>query len=308
LTQEGVVMGVHATRLDASRPGQAEPATARITPGLAGVSETMLWTLYNRASEAQRPDGVLTDPESIRICQAIDYDFLRHFGIPTGVLAARAAEIDRVLRRWLVHHPDGCVVSLGEGLETQARRVDNGTMRWLSVDLPDAIRLREHFLTPTDRFRHVAAGALDLAWMDAVEPSREVFIVAQGLLMYLPPDEVRQLFCAIADRFPGAQIVFDAVPRGFSWLTVIGLRKTPHYRLPPMPWGINRDEIRSTLRRWHPRLGEIEYLNYRLPRGPLRLLEPMMGLVPLLRNERPSLIHVTIGTALLPFRSQEKNR
>jgi O-methyltransferase involved in polyketide biosynthesis len=32
-------------------------------------------------------------------------------------------------------------VSLGEGLETQGRRVDNGRLRWLSVDLPDAIRL-----------------------------------------------------------------------------------------------------------------------------------------------------------------------
>jgi hypothetical protein len=29
------------------------------------------------------------------------------------------------------------------------------------VDLPDAIRLREHFLVPTHRFRHIAASALD---------------------------------------------------------------------------------------------------------------------------------------------------
>lgn len=301
-------MGATAAVLDDSPSGEAEPAATRVVPGLAGVSETMLWTLYNRATEAQRPDGILTDPECVGIYQAIDYDFLRHFGIPTGVLAARAAAMDRVLRQWLVHHPDGCVVSLGEGLETQAQRVDNGTMRWLSVDLPDAIRLRERFLKPTDRFRHIATGALDPAWMDAVDSSRGVFIVAQGLLMYLRPDEVRQLFCSIAERFPGAAMMFDAVPRGFSRLTMIGLRKTPYYRLPPMPWGINRDEVRGTLRRWHSRLTGIEFLDYRLPRGLLRLLEPMMGVVPLLRNERPSLIHVTIGTAPLPFRSQETER
>jgi O-methyltransferase involved in polyketide biosynthesis len=34
-------------------------------------------------------------------------------------------------------------------------------MRWLSVDLPGAIRLRERFLPPTNRFRHIAASALD---------------------------------------------------------------------------------------------------------------------------------------------------
>jgi O-methyltransferase involved in polyketide biosynthesis len=299
-------MGATAEKLDVRPLAQAEPPIARVTPGLAGVSETMLWALYNRATEARRPDGILSDPVCVKIYQAIDYDFTRHFGIPGGTLAARAAEIDRALRRWLVHHPDGCVVSLGEGLETQAMRVDNGTMGWLSVDLADAIRLRERFLKPTERFRHIATGALDPVWRDKVDPSRGVFIVAQGLLMYLHPDEVRQLLCAIADRFPGAEMVFDTVPRGFSRLTMLGLRKTLHYRLPPMPWGINRDEVRGTLHQWHPRLSEVEFLDYRPPRGLLRLLEPIIGLAPLLRNERPSLIQVTIGTALLPFRRQKE--
>jgi hypothetical protein len=117
-----------------------------IVPDLAGVSETMLWSLHNRASEARRPDGVLVDPESLHIRSAINYDFARHFGDPLGSLAARAVEIDRALRSWLEHHPEGIIVSLGEGLETQGRRVDNGRMRWLSVDLPDAIRLGSTFL------------------------------------------------------------------------------------------------------------------------------------------------------------------
>lgn len=84
----------------------------------------------------------------MRIHDAIDYDFARHFGNPVGSLAICAAEIDRALRRWFERNPDGCVVSLGEGLGTQVRRVDNGHVRWLSVDLPDAIRLRERFLAP----------------------------------------------------------------------------------------------------------------------------------------------------------------
>jgi hypothetical protein len=50
-------------------------------------------------------------------------------------------------------------------------------MRWLSVDLPDAIRLRERFFAPTHRFRHIAASALDPVWMDAVDPSSDVFII-----------------------------------------------------------------------------------------------------------------------------------
>jgi O-methyltransferase involved in polyketide biosynthesis len=86
----------------------------QIAPDLAGVSETMLWSLHHRASEAARFDGVLVDPDSVRIQSALNYDFTRHFGDPLGSLAARAAEIDRMLRSWLERHPEGIVVSLGE--------------------------------------------------------------------------------------------------------------------------------------------------------------------------------------------------
>lgn len=270
------------------------PATALTTPHLRDVPETMLWALYNRAAEAERTDGALADPDSLRIHKSIDYDFQGHFGSPAGSLAVRAAAIDDVLRGWLKRHPEGLVVSLGEGLETQSRRVDNGTMRWLSVDLPEAIAFREQFLKPTDRFRHIAVSALDVAWMDGLDTARGVFIVAQGLLMYLRPEAVRGLLSNIGDRFPGAEMVFDVVPRWFSHLTMIGLRQTPRYRLPPMPWGLDRAEAASTLRRWHSRFTAVAFLDYRLPRAPS---QPMVDLIPMLRAERPSLIHLTIGTA-----------
>jgi O-methyltransferase involved in polyketide biosynthesis len=266
-----------------------------IVPDLAGVSETMLWSLYNRASEARRPDSSLVDPDSVHIQAAIKYDFAAHFGVPLGSLAARAIEIDRALRSWLDHHPEGIIISLGEGLETQSRRVDNGRMRWLTVDLPDAIRLRERFLVPTHRFGHIAASALDPVWMDAVEPSSDVFIVAQGLLMYLAPERVRQLFASIADRFPGSELVFDTIPRWFSDLTLLGVNQTASYRLPSMPWGINRDEVEPTLRHWHPRVDNVSFLPYRSPRGLPRLFAGMTDQIPVARHGVPSLVHVAIA-------------
>jgi hypothetical protein len=284
-------------------------STAQIAPGLSGVSNTMLWALHNRAIEAARQDSVLDDPGSVRIHQTIDYDFDRHFGIPNGSLAARAAGIDQVLRQWIDRHPDGIVASLGEGLETQSRRVDNGRVRWLSVDLPDAIRLRERFLAPTDRFRHIAISALDPTWMDAVDPMADLFIVAQGLLMYLQPAMVQTLFTSIGCRFPAAEMVFDVVPRWFSHLTLLGFDQTPHYRLPPMPWGINRDEIEPTLGGWMPSLNSVTFLDYRMPRGWPHVMASMVHHLPFLRNEVPSLVHVILATEalapnIIPFRKK----
>jgi O-methyltransferase involved in polyketide biosynthesis len=280
---------------DEAKPALTTTAADGIVPGMTGVSETMLWSLYNRASEARRDDAILIDPDSVHIQSAMDYDFARHFGDPGGLLAARAAEIDRVLRSWIARHPDGIVVSLGEGLETQARRVDNGRMRWLSVDLPDAIGLRERFLAPTDRFRHAAVSALDPVWMDDVDASAGVFIVAQGLLMYLPPERVRELFVSIADRFPGAELAFDAIPRWFSDLTMRGLKQTSSYRLPAMPWGLNRNDIEPTLRRWHAGVVSVTFLAYESPRGLPLLVADLAKRIPVARHAVPSLVHVSIA-------------
>jgi O-methyltransferase involved in polyketide biosynthesis len=95
-------------------------AVTRFKPELSGIPETMLWTLYARAIEAKRSTGILRDPEAARIFDLIDYDFERSFGHPNVLFVVRAALIDSVLRKWLQRHPDGVVVSLGDGLETQA--------------------------------------------------------------------------------------------------------------------------------------------------------------------------------------------
>jgi O-methyltransferase involved in polyketide biosynthesis len=293
---------------DAAAPARADKILPdRVVPGLGGVSETMLWSLHNRACEAKRDDGILVDPDSVTIHTAMDYDFARHFGEPGGSLAMRAAAIDGALRLWLETHPDGLVVSLGEGLETQARRVDNGRMRWLSVDLPEAIRLRERFLPQTDRFRHLSISALDAAWMDAVDASSGVIIVAQGLLMYLDAASVRALLSAIAERFPGADLIFDVVPPWFSRLTVMGLRQTPHYHLPAMPWGIGRESIAATLRGWHWRFDDCAFLDYGAPRGWPMLLTRALHDVPLARHALPCLVHVTTTAKDGPMRMTDQN-
>ena len=266
----------------------------KITSKLDGVSETMLWTLYDRACEARRPDGILVDPDSVRICDAIDYDFTRHFGDPVGSFAARAAEIDQLLRRWLEHHPDGLIVSLGEGLETQAHRVDNGRMRWLTVDLPVAIELRKHFLPSSKRFRHVAGSVFEPDWMDEIEPTPDVFIVVQGLFMYLEPEAVRRLFVQIVERFPGAEIAFDVIPRWFSRLTMWGVMQTPHYRLPPMPWGIDGDEITTRLHSWSSGIVALSMLEYRIPRGWPKIMEDLFRMNPLTKFHLPCLVHLKV--------------
>lgn len=261
-------------------------------PGLSGVPETMLWPLYNRAEEARRPDARLADPHAVRIADAIDYDYRRSFGRPDFSHALRALLIDGVLRAWLARNPGGQVVALGEGLETQFHRVDDGAVRWLSVDLPEAIAVRERFVPDTDRHRNVACSALDLRWADEVDAARPVFVTAAGLLMYFRPDEVRRLVASVCERFPTAEMAFDVVPRWFSRATLKGLRITPHYQAPPMPWGLDRNELRG-IRAWHPNIAEARELPFEGGRGFFcGVFLPVVRRLPWAGNKWFALVHL----------------
>lgn len=260
---------------------------------LSGVPETMLWTLHNRASEALRADGVLRDEDAARIYRSIDYDYERSFGKPDGSHALRSRVFDEALRPWMARHPGGTVVELAAGLETQFQRVDDGQVRWLCVDVPDAIAVRQRFLPQTDRCRYLAASALDESWIDMVDPTKGVFVTAQGLFMYFNQADVRRLVIAMAERLTGVQLMFDTIPRAFSRKTVKGFNKTAHYRTPAMPWGVNRRELPRLLKSWSPRIDAVQLVPFGYIRGAKRMLLPVLARIPLLREFLPSIVLVT---------------
>jgi O-methyltransferase involved in polyketide biosynthesis len=155
----------------------------KITPGLQGVPETLLWTLYHRVVEARRPDAVLSDPIAVDLVDSIDYPFEERFGADVSVRAQwqalRVRRFDEEIRAFLGKCPDGMVVALGEGLETQFWRVDNGSVRWLGVDLPEVVELRRQLLPAAPRQRSVACSVLDDRWLAEVDASRGLLITAR---------------------------------------------------------------------------------------------------------------------------------
>lgn len=101
-------------------------------PELTDIPETMLWTLHNRAREAARADGCITDPKCLEIYRAIDYDYQAHFGRADGSHGVRSMLFDRQISRFIKEHPDAVIVNLGEGLETQRYRIDSPGTLWVS--------------------------------------------------------------------------------------------------------------------------------------------------------------------------------
>ncbi|MDX1892577.1 class I SAM-dependent methyltransferase [Mycolicibacterium sp. 050158] len=212
---------------------------------LDGVSATTLWTLHNRGTEAKRSDGVIRDPWAVALLDAIDYDYLK-FGKPNQSHALRAVAFDALAGDYLSAHPGAAVVALAEGLQTSFWRLDRTGMlaqsTWYSIDLPAVMELREQLLPADDRIVALAQSALDRSWMERVDATNGVFLTAEGLLMYLEPEDALGLIADCAVRFPGGAMAFDSIPHWFSDRTLKGFKLSSRYLAPPMPFGQSADE------------------------------------------------------------------
>jgi O-methyltransferase involved in polyketide biosynthesis len=210
---------------------------------LTGVSETALMTLQVRAHEARRPDSIIDDPMAIQLADSIDFDFAKFGFSRRQDMAVRALAYDRHARRFIADHPKATVVALAEGLQTSFYRLDaagvGDQFQWLTVDLPPMIALRRKLLPPSDRVQMCAQSALDFSWMDLIDTEHGVFITAEGLLMYLEPDDAVGLIAECAKRFPGGQMMFDLPPAWFAAWARRGMRTSLRYKVPPMPFSLS---------------------------------------------------------------------
>ncbi|QNI08198.1 class I SAM-dependent methyltransferase [Mycobacterium kubicae] len=217
--------------------------SARQRVSLTGVSETALLTLNARATEARRPDSVLDDPLAVALVDSIDFDFAK-FGPTHQDIALRARAFDAQTQAYLATHPKATVVALAEGLQTSFWRLQaalpGSEFRWLTVDLPPIIDIRSRLLPTSPRVSVCAQSALDYTWMDCVDPAQGVFVSAEGLLMYLQPEQALGLIAACAQRFPGGRMFFDLPPRWFSAWSRLGMMRTSlRYKVPTMPFSLS---------------------------------------------------------------------
>jgi len=190
-----------------------EPQSQASVPELGTVQETLLTPLCARADQVGRPDAIVDDPTAAKMVASIDYDFnkIRCFHDTMVGCAIRAARFDRWIKSFLDGPKPCTLVLIGEGLDTTFERNDDGESHWFELDFPDVISLRRRLFEPNGRRTLIAGDVFDRDWIERVRnagTSRHLFQIA-GVLMYLPPDRVRELFIMLAEEFPGCTVLFD---------------------------------------------------------------------------------------------------
>ncbi len=192
---------------------------------LAGVAETLLITLYIRAMESQRPDALIKDERAEALVRRLDQETLQRtlaltddFSRVAVILKSR--EFDRFAQDFLARHADAVVVHIGCGLDSRFERVDNGRVEWYDLDLPEVIELRRKLIGgEAARHHFIPCSVLDRAWLGTVSAHdpRPFLFLAEGVFMYFKEAHVKWLVLTLHDRFPGAELVFDAFSPFMRW-------------------------------------------------------------------------------------------
>ncbi|OSC40052.1 class I SAM-dependent methyltransferase [Mycobacterium decipiens] len=278
-----------------------QPAKQRVA--LTGVSETALLPLNARAREARRRDSIIDDPLAVTLVDSIDFDFAK-FGPSGQDFALRARAFDIAALRYLDRYPSATVVALAEGLQTSFWRLDaahrDSQFRWLTVDLPPIVDIRARLLPSSPRVSVCAQSALDYSWMESVDAGDPVFITAEGLLMYLQPEQALGLITECARKFPGGQMIFDLPPRWFARWSRLGMRTSLRYKMPPMPFTLSVAQAAELVNEVP---GVIAVHDLQLPKGRGRLFNAARSTVYRLRVFDPLRPCLTLVEFSRPARS-----
>ena len=181
------------------------------------VQETLVIPLLGRVVCSEHFPELFSDPEAKRICDSLDYDFAgkrKKMESPAGLFGAlevaqRQYDLRCEVISYLRDHPKAAVVNLGCGLDDTFRKCDNGLCRGYNIDLPDVIRVRNDLLPAGEREQNLAYDLNDVSWMVQIDASNGAVFFAAGVFYYFKTEEVRKLFSAMAERFPGAVLAFD---------------------------------------------------------------------------------------------------
>ncbi len=175
--------------------------------------EPFLAPVFGRAWCAKKYGGPFEDPLARQVVEQSGYPFeyldIRESQAVTWSVGQWI--FCRQIRKYLEERPEAVIVDAGCGLDTLFPLVDNGRCRWVNLDLPDALELREQFLPCGERERNLPANVLRTEWTEQIreEAERGFYLVASNVMGLITQEHVKELFMTLEKQFPGGGLFFD---------------------------------------------------------------------------------------------------
>jgi len=166
--------------------------------------------------------------------------------------AIRAYNFDLVVSKFLEQYEKVIVINIGAGLDTTFQRVDNESVLWINIDLPDVAALRLKLVPNSTREMNIGKSIFDFSWIDDISHLTKqsiILFMAAGVLFYFDRFEVKTLFDKLNSTYPKAHFVFDAISSKL-WVILTNwtiMRKSGLKSEARLKWHLKKA---SKLRKW----------------------------------------------------------
>ena len=178
------------------------------------VSKSLLLPLYFRAFETEKNNPMIKDEKACEIVKKINYDFdeIKDFNIIQTATVMREKVFDGLVLDFLEKNPEAVVINIGSGLDTRFFRMDNGSVVWYELDLPEVMDARKELFKESKRHIFIGASAFDSKWIEKIDRTKgPVLLLAEGMLFYFSKESVKKFVLDLKENFYGANLLFDAV-------------------------------------------------------------------------------------------------
>ena len=160
--------------------------------------------------ESERPDALFQDPYARKLAGERGERILatmrrgRSWAWP---MIVRTAVLDELIVRTIARDGVDTALNLAAGLDTRPYRLGlPSSLRWIEADFPDVIAYKQEQLKgerPVCALERVGIDLTDVAERRALfarigAAARQVLVVAEGLLIYLTPEQVASLASDLA--------------------------------------------------------------------------------------------------------------
>ena len=160
----------------------------KISVELGDVQKTLFLPLWGRAFESKKEKPLLRDQTALEIIEKVDYDFAsiaKNISELSQVAwIMRSIYIDEVIKNFLDKHLKATIVNVGCSMDTTFDRIDNGSLLWYDLDLPDVIESRRKFIKEGERRKFISASFLDEGWLKEIKVVDGVLFIAAGVFYY----------------------------------------------------------------------------------------------------------------------------
>ena len=195
---------------------------------LSDVSKTAVATLRSHVLESQKRKPIINDPMAEYCLNKLapfatvedkSHLFDRKLSSSlTSYIAIRARKYDSIVNDYISKNPACVVVNLGCGFDTRYWRINKQECEYYELDLPEVIEIKKEILKDKLSYELIGCTVLDPSWIDKVtsKGNRNILLIAEALFMYLPREDVINLFKTFSERFYHSQIALEVVTEKYT--------------------------------------------------------------------------------------------